>query len=99
MLQSDLCDYSDAFTAVKGTFTVRGMVWDRKNRSLAFNNASFISCITKTSNVLIDNAEDLDVVLLMYNLMEYIKIIEKPQVVYGTITEMRLIILLLTTIM
>ena len=46
----------------------------RKNRPLAFkNNPSFISCISKTNGVLIENEEDLDIVMLMYNLLEYIK--------------------------
>ena len=46
----------------------------RKNRSLAFeNNAPFTNCISKINNVLIDNAEDLDVVMPMYNLIEYSK--------------------------
>ena len=49
MLQSDLCDYSDAYIVVKGTITVTGANnRDRKNRSLAFkNNLPFISCISK----------------------------------------------------
>ena len=39
---------------------------DIKNRSLAFkNNAPFTNCISKINNVLIDNAEDLDVVMPM----------------------------------
>ena len=75
MLHSNLCDYSDAYIVVKGTIIVTGANnRDRKNRSLAFkNNAPFISCISKINNVLIDNAEDLDVVMLMYNLIEYSK--------------------------
>ena len=41
---------------------------------LAFkNNAPFISCVSKISNVLIGNAEDLDVAMPMYNLIEYSK--------------------------
>ena len=72
MLQSDLCDYSDAYVVVKRTITVIGENnSDRKNSSLAFeNNAQFISCISKINNVLIDNAEDLHVVKPMYNLIE-----------------------------
>ena len=35
------------------------------------NNAPFISFISKISNVLIDNADDLDFVMPMYNLIEY----------------------------
>ena len=37
------------------------------------NNAPFISCISKINGVKIDNAEDLDVVVPMYNLLEYSK--------------------------
>ena len=33
----------------------------------------FISCILKLNNTLIDNAEDLDIVIPMYNLLEYSK--------------------------
>ena len=43
-------------------------------RLLAFrNNAPFMSCISKINGVLVENAEDLDVVLPMYNLLEYSK--------------------------
>ena len=37
------------------------------------NNAPFINCITKINCIKIDNAEDLDVVMPMYNLLEYSK--------------------------
>ena len=37
------------------------------------NNAPFISCISKINGIKIDNAEDLDVVMPMYNLLEYSK--------------------------
>ena len=75
MLRSDLCDFSDAYIVVKGTITVTGgSNSSRKNRPLAFkNNAPFISCISKINNTLIDNAEDLDVAMPMYNLIEYSK--------------------------
>ena len=74
MLQSDLWDYSDAYIVIKGTITIEGANnRDRKNTSLAFkNNAPFISCISKISSVLLENAEDLDVMSL-YNLLEYSK--------------------------
>ena len=75
MLRSDLCDFSDAYIVVKGTITATATDSKiRKNRPLAFkNNASFISCISKINNTLIDNAEDLDVAMPMYNLIEYSK--------------------------
>ena len=37
------------------------------------NNAPFANCITKTNNIKIDNAEDLDVIMPTYNLLEYSK--------------------------
>ena len=75
MLRSDLCDISDAYIVMKGEITVaRGSNSSRKNKSLTFkNNTTFISCISKINNMLIDNAEDLDVVMPMYNLLEYSK--------------------------
>ena len=46
----------------------------QKETSVAFkNNAPFINCISKINGVQIDNAEDLDVVMPMYNLLEYSK--------------------------
>ena len=75
MLRSDLCDFSDAYIVVKGTITVSGTTSrNSKNRPLAFkNNTPFINCISKINNTLIDNAEDLDIVMPMYNLLEYSK--------------------------
>ena len=46
----------------------------KRNKGTAFKyNAPFISCISKINNALIDNAEDLDIVMPMYNLLEYSK--------------------------
>ena len=47
---------------------------DRKNRPLILkNNAQFISCITKVNNEFIENADDLDIVMPMHNLLEHSK--------------------------
>ena len=74
MLRSDLCDYSDAYIVVKGTITVTDPDNAKRNKSVAFkNNAPFINCISKINGVKIDNAEDLDVVMPMYHLLEYSK--------------------------
>ena len=74
MLRSDLCDYSDAYIIVKGTIAVTRPNNNAYDKKLAFeNNAPFNSCITNVNNTLIDNAEDLDIVMLMYDLIEYIK--------------------------
>ena len=37
------------------------------------NNAPFVNCISKINGIRIDNAEDLDVVMPTYNLLEYSK--------------------------
>ena len=78
ILRSDVCDYGEACIVFKGTITLT-KVANRNfinvtNRFLAFkNNAPFTNCISKINNVLIDNAEYLDVVIPMYNLLEYSK--------------------------
>ena len=73
ILGLDLCDFSDAYITVKGTITVtETSSRSQKKRPLAFkNNATFISCISKINNTLINNAEDLDVVIHMSNLLKY----------------------------
>ena len=82
MLRSSLCDYSDAYTLVKGTVIVTAPgdnnnannIRDKINRPLILkNNAPFVSCITKINGELIEDADDLDIVLPMYNLLEYSK--------------------------
>ena len=74
MLRSDLCDYSNAYIVVKGNITIVRPNNAKRNKSVAFkNNASLITCISKANGVKIDNAEDLDVEMPMYNLLEYSK--------------------------
>ena len=80
MLRSDLCDYADAYILVNGTITVNGIVNEveneiiRRNRKLMLkNNAPLVSYITRINNELIEDADDLDVVMPMYNLLEYSK--------------------------
>ena len=75
MFGSDLCDFSDAYIIVKGDITLEGdNDGNKQNKNLAFeNNASLINCISKINGVQIDNEEDLDVVMPMYNLLEYSK--------------------------
>ena len=74
MFRSDLCDFSDAYIVVKGDITVTNPNNAKRNKAVAFkNNAPFINCISKINGIKIDNAEDLDVVMHMYNLLEYSK--------------------------
>ena len=73
-LRSDLCHFSDACIVVKGNITVTDPDNAKRDKSVAFkNNAPFINCISKIKGVQIGNAEDLDVVMPMYNLLEYSK--------------------------
>ena len=79
MLRSDLCDYADAYILVNGTITVTAAagannIRDKKNRKLILkNNAPFVSCITRINGELIEDTDDLDIVMPMYNLLEYSK--------------------------
>ena len=82
ILRSGLVDFSDAYIFVKGTITLaedanRNFI-DVRNRFLAFkNNAPFTNFISKINNVLIGNAEDLDILMSMCNLLECSKIYKK----------------------
>ena len=72
MLRSDLCDFSDAYIVVKGNIIITNGA--KRNKSVASkNNARFIHCISKIDVVQFDNAEDLDVVMPMYNFLKYKK--------------------------
>ena len=74
MLRADLCDFSDAYIVIKGVITVTNPNDVIRNKSVASkNNATFINCISKINNVLIDNAEDVDAVMHLHNLTEYRK--------------------------
>ena len=71
MLRPDLCDFSDAYIVAKGMITVTDPNSGNYDKKLAFkNNTPFTSCISKINDTLIDNAEDLDAVIPMYNLLE-----------------------------
>ena len=74
MLRSCVHDFSDAYIVVNGDIIVTYPDDAKRNKSVAFkNNAPFINCISKINGVQIDNAEDLDVVMPIYNLLEYSK--------------------------
>ena len=79
MIRSDLCDYFNSYVWVKGTITVTNPN-DNANFNKEWtlkNNAPFISCISKINGELVENAEDLGIVMPMYNLLEYSKNYEK----------------------
>ena len=97
MLSTDLCDFSDTYIVVKGTIILEGdNDANKRKKNLAFKkNTPFINCISKNSGVQIDNAEDLDVVMPMYILLEYSKNYKKQPVVCGIITDINQVILFL----
>ena len=69
VMKSNLCDYSDAYILITGNITAT--VGDA-NTSVAFKNcAPFTKCITLINDELVDNADNLDSIMPMYNLIEY----------------------------
>ena len=78
MLNSILCD-CDAYILVSGTTSIDGTGkhdnpkrLDEKNKEVIFKHgAAFTKCISEIKNTQIDNEKDLDVVMPMYNLIEY----------------------------
>ena len=77
MLISSLCDYSDAYIIVKGNISVNntagaGDAVKSTNKKVIFKNyAPFTNCISKINNTQTDNAEYIDIVMPMYNLIGY----------------------------
>ena len=76
-LRSSLCDYSDAYVLAKGNISVNNTAAvaadpHNRNKKVIFKNcAPFTNCIRKINNTQIDNAEYIDIVMPMYNLIEY----------------------------
>ena len=77
MLRSSLCDFSDAYILVKANITVNntagaGAALNNANEKSIFKNCvPFTNCISKINNTQINNAEYIDIVMPMYNLIGY----------------------------
>ena len=77
MLKSSLCDYSDSYILVKGTISVKntagvGAGANNINKQELFKSCTpFTNCISEINNAQIDNAKNIDIVMPMYNLIEY----------------------------
>ena len=76
MVTSSLCNYSDAYILVNGKTkvdnTTTAAAPTNKNKKLIFKNgAPFTNWISKINNTQADNAEYIDIVMPMYNLIEY----------------------------
>ena len=78
IVKSSLCDYSDAYILVKGTIAIPNTAVadvdaSNANEKVIFKNcAPFINCISEINNTQADNAKDIDIVRLMYNLIEHL---------------------------
>ena len=79
MLRSNLCDYADPQILVNGRITITGVgddgaasQADERDKCVTFKNyAPFTKCISRMNNTDIDTAQDINIVILMYNLIEY----------------------------
>ena len=79
MLRSSLCDYANAYILVKGTITIAGggnddaiKPADERGKGVTFKNcAPFTKCISRINNTDIDDAQDIDIVIPIYNLIEF----------------------------
>ena len=74
MLKSCFCDYSDAYILVKGTISIVPQEGNPNNRGkevVIKNWAPFADCISEINSTQIDHAKDIDLVMPMYNLIEY----------------------------
>ena len=76
LIRLNLYDYSDAYISVKETITIvntgTATASNKRNKKVIFKNcASFINCIGEIKTTQVDDAHDIDVVRLMYNLIQY----------------------------
>ena len=66
-LKSNRCDYNNVYILVRGDITVTAA----PATQVSFKNcAPFTKCITKINRTTVDDAEDLDLVIPIYNLIE-----------------------------
>ena len=101
MLKSNLCDYADAYILAKGIIAITGdgddtaaRRVDERNKGVIFKNcAPFTKCISRINGTDIDTAQDIDIVMPMYNLIEYSIIIQRHLEVYGNTIKMILMII------
>ena len=72
MLRSSLCDYSDACILVKATKTVEpttAAAPSNASKKIIFKNCTlFTNCISRINNTYVDEAQNTDVAMSMYNL-------------------------------
>ena len=69
VLKPNLCDYAEAYILIDGT--IRAAAANANTRFALKNCAPFIQCNLEINDEHIDTAENLDIVMPMYNLTEY----------------------------
>ena len=69
VLKPDLCDYAEAYILVDGT--IRGAGGNNNTRLALKNCAPFTKCNLEINDEHVDTAENLDITMPMYNLIEY----------------------------
>ena len=83
MLRTSLCDFSEAYVVLDGSIAVTADATaapnpvqtaqqNRENKNFIFKNCTpFTDCITKINSTMIENANNIDLAMPMYNLIEY----------------------------
>ena len=67
--KSNLCDYSDAYILLTGDIKIPDVA---ANTNVAFKNyAPFARCVTHINDEHVETAKNLDIIMPMYNLLEY----------------------------
>ena len=66
-----MCDYADAYILVDGTIRAEGATVVANTRLALKNCAPFTKCNLEINDEHVDTAENLDIVMPMYNLIEY----------------------------
>ena len=69
VLKPNLCDYAEAYILIDGT--IRASAANANTRLALKNCAPFTKCNLEINDEHIDTAENLDITLPMYNLIEY----------------------------
>ena len=68
-MKSNLCDYTDTFVLVTGDIAAAA---GNENTPIAFKNcAPFTGCVPHINNELVETAENSDIIMTLYNLLEY----------------------------
>ena len=91
-IKSGLCGYSDAFILVTENIAVAV----NNNTDAAFKNcAPFSTCTTKINDIFVDEANHIYIAMPMYNLIEYSDNYSDTSEVYGSLKEMKFLLIML----